>query len=517
MATATTRPRAGSDALEALLDLTPSQRATVIRGLSLGERRALNWCWPFFARPDQVWRPGLERDTFYLAGRGWGKTRVGAEAIRWAAEDPTRCGSEFAIIGRTAGQRNRDMIYGSSGLLSPAVCPPWVKPVHRKSENEIVWLDGAEVVGPGYRGRRTTCRARLLSGDVPASIRGPGFGLAWTDELPHWTHADEAWENLEFTMREGGGPDDQPRTINTTTPLPIPALLRRLFVCDDAGRPLPDPDSPSGYQVLEHVRVVHGSSYDNAANLSAAYVHKTLARHAGTRLGHQEIGGGILLDVPGALWQYGWFRRLEVAPKIDKIVIGVDPAGSNGNDSAETGIIAAGIEAKKMHGHLLADRSGLHSPREWAEAVIDLYDELGADLVLAETNFGGAMIRSQVELVAQLPEVIAKRRARSANRPIKLLEFTARGSKEDRALTVCGLWEQGRIRHVGPARRWVDLEHQQTHWDPAKPRRKQRLDRLDAAVHAIRYLFDGATPGVDWTAAANPELWRGIRSGMMSR
>lgn len=508
--------RAGSDALEALLDLTPAERETLIRGLSPAEREALAWCWEFWARPEQLWRPGPERDTFYLAGRGWGKTRVGAEATRYMARHPELCGGEIAIVGRTAGQRNRDMLFGSSGLLSPAVTPPWEKPEHRKSDAEIVWTRDAEVSGASYHGRETTCRARLMSGDVPASIRGPGFGFAWTDELPHWGKAVEAWENLEFTMREGG--IEEPCTVNTTTPLPTPALLACLFELDASGRPLPDPTSPLGFKQLAHVRVVVGSSYDNAANLSPGYIETTLGRHRGTRLGRQEIDGQILLDIPGALWRYAWIKRCEEAPKLDKIVVGVDPAGSTGNDSAETGIVGAGWAEKPKHGYLLGDKSGRHSPVGWARAAIDLYDELGADAILAETNFGGAMVRSQVELVSLLPEVVAERRARGTTRPVKILEVTARGSKNDRARTVCGLWEQGRVHHVGDPRIWLPLEHQLTHFDPAKPRKGQLADRKDAVVHAMRFLADpdATPPAPDWRGADSPEFWQRVREGILA-
>jgi phage terminase large subunit-like protein len=501
--------RAGSDALELLLDMTLEQRAQVIRSLAPRDRERLLFSWDFWARPEQVWRPGPERDTFYLAGRGWGKTRVGAEAVSWLAANPEWCGGEMAIAGRTAGQRNRDMLYGTSGLMS--ITPPWRKVEHRKSDNEIVWTRSSEVSGSAYHGRETTCRARLMSGDVPESFRGPSFGAAWTDELPHWGKAAEAWSNLEFCLRGNGVIDDRCRTINTTTPLPTKELLELLFECDDAGRPLPDPSSPTGYKVLPHVRIVHGNSYENAANLSADYINTTLERHKGTRLGEQEIGGGILLDVPGALWRYAWIQRAEVAPQLDTIVIGIDPAGSDNDESAETGIVGVGLVQRSSQFYGLADSSGLHSPVAWARASIDMYDELHADLILAEINYGGAMVKTQVELVARLPEVVAARRARGCERPIKIEEVTARGSKEDRARTVCGLWEQGRVFHVGDARRWIDVEHQFTHWDPTRPRRKQRSDRLDAFVHAVRYLAGAPEAAPQWGGGDSPDFWRSVR------
>lgn len=496
-----------------MLDLSDEERASVVATFSLAEQRALLHAWEFWARPEQLWRPGEERDTFYLAGRGWGKTRVGTEAVRWMAKHPELCAGEIAIAGRTAGQRNRDMLYGTSGIMSPEVMPDHERPLHRKADNELVWTTGAAVSGQAYSGKGTTCRARLMSGDVPASFRGPGYGFAWTDELPHWKRSKESWENLEYTMRESSGAG-KPCTVNTTTPIPTPALLEILFECDSAGRPLQDASHSTGFKVLPHVRIVHGSSYDNAANLAPDYFLTTIRRHEGSRLADQEVRGMILLDVPGALWRYSWIRRVESAPKLEVIGIGVDPAGSAGRDSAETGIIGAGRVNSTVY--MLDDRSGLWSPREWALEVIRMYDRLGADFVVCERDYGGDMVRSQVLTVAELPEVIMERRERGTTRAIKLIDVNARGSKRDRARVVCGLWEQGWVKHVGDPRRWVGLEHQLTHTDPAKPHKKQRVDRLDAAVHIVRHLVDETEVEEDWEGADDPDFWRRIRDGIMN-
>ena len=512
--------RAGSDALEQLLDLPLAQRRALIESLSSSDRSRLLFLWEFWARPAQLWRPGNERDTWYLAGRGWGKTRTGAEAVRWAAEHVDELGgAEAAIAGRTAGHRNRDMLYGTSGLLGGAVIPPWVEVEHRKSDGEIVWYRGrGEVGGRHYRGRRTRYRARLMSGDVPTSFRGPGFVLAWTDEFPHWRYPADCWSNLELTMREG----DAPRTVNTTTPLATRALLAAAFELDEAGRPIPDPDHPTRFRPLPHVRIVVGSTYDNRANLAPSFLATTVDRYAGTRLGQQEIDAAILLDEPGALWRSDWFRRLDDAPELGDRIVAVDPAGSRGSDSAHTGIIAAGLDAHSPRlAYLLDDRSGEWSPGEWARMAIELADEVGAERIVAERNYGGDMVRSQILLVQALPEVVAERRARGHSRPVEVVDLVAQGSKDERARVARGLWEQGRVIHVGPSRRWLDLEHQMTHHNPAQPRRGQRLDRLDAAVHAVRFLVP--TDPVerasldDWEAAADPSYWRRVREGMLGR
>lgn len=494
-------PRVGSDRLERLLALPRAERIKLIRSTPPAEQQRLLYSWEgLWARPEQVWRPGPERDTFYLAGRGWGKSRTGAEAVRWIVDHPDLCGGEIAIAGRTATARNADMIHApGSGLMS--VFPPGETPIHKTRRNI------EEITFPG----RPHVRARLMSGDVPASFRGPNFGFAWTDELPHWPKAAESWEQMLYTLRAG----EFPRTVNTTTPLPKIDFLGLIFKLDEHKRPILDPDHPTGFQVLEDVRVIVGSSYDNAANLAPSYVRKTLRRLEASQLGRQEIHGGILLDVAGAIWTYSDFRHAEDAPALERVAIGVDPAGSRSRKSAETGIIGAGWAGKR--GYMLRDRSGQYAPRKWAEIVIDLYDELHADAVVVETNFGRDMVASNVLTVAELADVRRRREERGTCRPIRIEEVDAHHSKGERARTVRPLWEQGAITHCGDPRQWVPFEHQLTHFDPNLPSAGQRSDRMDAGVHVVRWLIaHKGRPSRSVAPAANHDFWAQVRDAVLS-
>ena len=488
-----------------LLELPDDKRNKAIDSLSIEDAEALEFDWSFWARAEQLWRPGPERDTWYLSGRGFGKTRTGAEATRYVVEhiEEIGGGDQIFLAGRTASSRNAEMLYGPSGLMR--VFPPHLRPVHKTVRNvETITFPSA----PGIV-------ARLMSGDVPDSFRGPGFVFGWTDEAPHWPRFARSWEMLQYTLREGRSP----KTINTTTPLPDPLLLRELFALDPHGHPLADPSHPTGYKVLPHVRIVTGSSYDNAANLAPDFVRVTLRKLAASDIGKQEIHGAILLDVPGALWRRDDFRHEDVASitaharTLSRVSIGVDPAGSSKSTSAETGIVAGGIDGTRVD--LLEDRSGHYGPEEWGRVVIDLYDELQADDVCAETNFGAEMVRSTIDLVSRLPDVVRARRERGTTRPIIVSEVTSSTHWAERARYVQPRWRAGQVRHVGDPRGWVALEHQMTHGRPEVPKKDQRLDRLDAAVHLVRHLVsDGPPQFADLGDTDVSDFWRKVRDGI---
>jgi phage terminase large subunit-like protein len=349
-----------------------------------------------------------------------------------------------------------------------------------------------------------------MSGDSPDTIRGNNLGFAWTDETAHWPKLEKAWEMLEYALRLG----KRPRTINTTTPLGRPEFLRLVFECDDSGRPVSDAAHETGFRPLAHARVVTGSSYANAANLSPEFITNTLARKAGTALGQQEIGGVVLLDVVGALWRWSDFTHCEPAPKHDRRVVAVDPSGGTRNaGNAETGIIEAGLVGQRVE--LLRDASGHHEPEAWGRAVIDLYDLDGCEAIVAETNFGAEMVRATIDLVSRLPETVRERRARGTERPIKIEEVNASAAWHERAAYVQPLWRSKVVVHAGDPREWVELEHQMRHGDPTRPKKGQRLDRLDAAVHAVTWLTTQRAitlPALSPTAVG--EFWATVAAGL---
>jgi len=356
------------------------------------EARALLYDWRFWARPHQLpphrdWRVWL-----LLAGRGFGKTRTGAELIRARAVGLEA--RRLALIAPTAGDARDVMVEGESGIL--AISPPWERPRYEPSKRRLTWPNGAV--------------ATLFSADEPERLRGPQHDGAWCDELASWRYP-EAWDMLMFGLRLG----TDPRVVVTTTPRPT-RLLRELIA---------DPT----------VAVTRGSTYENRANLASAFLGQIVRKYEGTRLGRQELEAEILEDVPGALWNRGVIEaaRAYTVPTLLRVVVAIDPAVSSNNGSDETGIIVAGKD-EAGRGWLLADASGRYQPTEWAKAAISAYHAHNADRIVAEVNNGGDMVEATLRMI-------------EPNAPFAAVH-ASRG-KVTRAEPVAALYEQGRVHHLG--------------------------------------------------------------------
>lgn len=482
-----------------LLELPRKDRRARIHKLSKRDQMDLLYCWEFWAREEQLWRPGEEIFTIYMAGRGWGKTRVGAEACKYVAENPELCGGRkregpddidhgrggwIGIAGATADEIRETMLFGESGLMT--ISDPRFMPRYYPSKRRIVWPNG--VVG------------RLISGDAPTQGRGPNLGWLWADELPHWAKPEETWNNIELSHRHG----KYPRGVITTTPLGIQMLIELCFECDEDKQPIKAPNE-FGYQPHPDVRLVAGTTYDNAAHLAKPYITKRVARFEGTKLADQELRGKILLGVPGAMFKQDWFRRCNEAdvPELAAIVIPIDPAVSEGDASAETGIVPVGLGIDERI-YLLNDYTGAHSPNAWATIALKQYRDLDADVICGELNQGGNLILANLKAV-------------NTGRRFKFEGLTASKSKKERWGAVAGYWEQGRVVHVGPARRWVKVEHQLTHFDPSKPEKGQLLDAADSAVWGVIACLGGRSDRQKLKALGNVEAWRTIQKKLGER
>ena len=366
-----------------------------------------------------------------LAGRGFGKTRVGAEYVRARVE--ANAVQRIALIAATAGDARETLVEGQSGLL--AISPPWSRPKYEPSKRRVTWPNGA--------------RATLFSADEPERLRGPEHDLIWADELAAWRDP-LAWDMAALGLRLGR----DPRAIVTTTPKPR-AFLKAV---------LKEPG----------VIVTRGRTLDNAANLAAPFLEKILAKYAGTRLGRQELEAELLEDTPGALWTLAMFDhpgfRVDAAPPMTRVVVAVDPAETSSESSDETGIITAGL-GHDGRPYVLADRSLRASPFGWATAAVRAYYEFGADAIIAERNAGGDMIETTIHTV-------------DANVNVKTV-WASRG-KATRAEPAAALYEQNRVSHVGPH---PELEAQLTGWAPGPGVKSP--DRLDALVWALTELALG--------------------------
>lgn len=429
-----------------LAALPEEERELALSEMSSEMKAALKYNWPFWARPNQLEPSGDWTTWLILAGRGFGKTRTGAETIRdWACGSTPlsggRCG-HIALVAETAPDARDVMVEGPAGLL--ACHPKDMRPTYYPSKRSVVWPNGAQAI--------------LFNAVEPDQLRGPQFDAAWCDELAKWRYAAETWDQLQFGLRLG----KKPRQIVTTTPRPIP-IIRRLVV---------DPT----------VHVTKGRTFDNSDNLAAPFLKTVEEKYGGSRLGRQELEGEILEDITGALWTRDILdkgRRPE-SPELIRIVVAVDPAVTSGEGSDETGIVAVGLyrdpDDGSTHGYVLADRSCKGTPDVWAKAAVQLYHEVEADRLVAEVNNGGDMIEGVI-------------RAVDAN--ISYEAVRASRGKRIRAEPVAALYEQGRIHHVG---RLDVLEDQMCLFSGETGRSAgDSPDRVDALVWAVTSLFEKLT------------------------
>lgn len=405
--------------------MSPDQRAAFLNEMTDEEIRLLEYDWYVWARPAQRLPDVQFRIWLIQAGRGFGKTRTGAETIRlWKDLGYKR----LALVGITPADARDVMIEGESGLL--AVCPPWDKPEYQVSKRRVVWDDGSV--------------AMVFSGANPEQLRGPQHEKAWCDEIFAWQYPQETWDMLMFGLRLG----DNPQAVVTSTPKPL-GLLKWMRA-----------------QTTTHI--TQGSTYDNKANLAATFFSEIVNKYEGTRLGLQELEAKMLDDNPNALWNRELLDRNRVykPPAMKRIVIGVDPNASNNEQSCETGIVVAGLGADN-HGYVLTDASLKGKPNEWANAAIAEYHKWKGDRVVAEINNGGNMVEYTIMSVD--PKVAYK-------------GVHAAKGKYTRAEPVSALYEQGKVHHVGT---FGNLEDQLCEWETGM----DSPDRLDALVWAITELM----------------------------
>lgn len=406
-------------------------RQQVLSSLSLEEREQLAWCWEFIARPSQL-LPTEREWTYWLikAGRGFGKTRAGAEAVReWI-----RRGFNYVnLIGATADDARDIMVQGESGIM--AICPQWERPEYKVSQRKLVWPNGAESL--------------IFTADEPERLRGKQSQKGWCDELAAWRYPD-AWDQFKFGLRLG----DNPQAVITTTPRPT-KLIREIMA---------DPDTIT----------TNGSTHDNKANLAPSFLTTVLRKYEGTRLGRQEISGEVLDDNPGAL-----FKRKDIddnrvlrAPELQRIVVAIDPAATSSEGADDTGMVPAGIAMVDgvLHGYILADLTCHETPMGWAKKAVSAYKELKSDRIIGEANNGGDMIEAVI---------------RAVDPNVSYRKVIATRGKEIRAEPVAALYEQGRIHHVGDLGK---LEDEMCGWDPLD-KSARSPNRMDAVVWALTELM----------------------------
>ena len=388
------------------------------------------------ARPQQITPPprikGLEwRIWLIMAGRGWGKTRTGAEDIaHYALWNPD---VRIGVIAPTYADARDTCVEGESGLLR--VIPPACIEKWNRSMGEMWLVNGS--------------RIKLFSADQPERLRGPQHHRVWCDELGAW-NGREAFDQLWFGLRLG----NDPRVIITTTPRNT-EMLRDLFRRQN-----------------DDVLLTHGRTSDNTENFSPHILKQLEARYGGTRLGRQELDAELLEDTDGALWNRAQIDQVRVAsvPELRRVIVAIDPAMSSHAGSDETGIIAAARGSDGLL-YVLSDWSGRYAPDAWAERAIMLYNDMRAQMIVAEVNAGGDLVEKILRQKA--PKVLFK--------PVRALR-----NKVERALPVAALYEQGRVRHVGA----LSLLEDQMCRFTADGKMEKSPDRVDALVWALTELSE---------------------------
>jgi len=411
----------------------------------------------------------------FMGGRGTGKTRAGAE---WVNDQVWNQGKRrIALVARTPADVRDIMIHGEGGLITCS--RPDRRPVHEPSKRMLRWPNGTV--------------ATTYSAANPSELRGPEHDCAWADEVASWKDApkgdavDTAWNNLMLGLRLG----ENPQCVATTTPKRA-RLIRQLVA-------------------RRTTATSTDTTYANLDNLAPSFREQVLMTYEGTRIGRQELLGELLTDVDGALWTLERIDELRVElsqgvgtggvslGELTRIVVGVDPAVTSGEDSDETGIIVVGkgphrpdtckIERCTGHGYILADYTmSQATPDEWAKQVVRAYDDFHADRIIAEGNQGHELVDATL---------------RTARLGLPVHRVNAKHGKRTRAEPQAALYEQGRCHHVGPPMQYATLEDQLTTWTPDSG---ESPDRLDALVWGLTELGLAGGSSDAWLQAWEKEL-----------
>jgi phage terminase large subunit-like protein len=389
-----------------------SMQSKFLLSLTSSELETLEYDWNFWARDKQHLPAAPFFVWLILAGRGFGKSRTGAETVRrWV-----RNNKYVNLIGATADDARDIMIEGESGIM--AICPNGERPLYVSSKRRLEWPNGAISL--------------IFTADEPKRLRGKQHYKIWADEMASWSYP-ESWDQAMLGLRLG----NNPQAIVTTTPRPI-KLITDLV------------NDPRNI-------VTTGSTYENRANLADGFFRYVISKYEGTRLGMQELEAKILTDTPGALWLRTKIdeSRETKHPDLTRVVIGVDPMGSVKSEIAEAGIVAAGISGD--HCYTIGDYSLHGSPEQWGRAVVTAYHLHMADCVAVESNFGGDMVESTIKQI---------------DKTVNVKQVHASRGKEVRAEPISAIAAQGRDHHVGF---FPKLEDELCTWVPGE-RSPNRLD-----------------------------------------
>jgi len=420
-----------------------------------------------------------------MTGRGWGKTRTGAETCRHWEEVAPR-GLHIAVVARKDTlAREICFEHRKSGLL--AVIPDEEIAEYNKSIGDLrLTLKNGTV----FRG---------FGANEPDNLRGWEFDKAWLDEFAAWNRktAQEVLDMIWFCLREA----DDPQVVISTTPKAMAHIKKLVHEHRDEMKDI----LAKGEEREPAVRLTRGHMADNQANLSKIALRRLTSSYDGTRMGAQELAGDLLEDVEGALWQLWMFEgdgfRIPKTrlPELERVVVAVDPAVTSTESADENGfaVCARGYEQdftvkdRRPHGFVLHSEAKRLTPQQTMRHAAMLYHRYKADAVVIEANNGGEYLPTVLSMV---------------DPTVNYRIVHATRDKRARAAPVAGLYEQGRMHHVGVPKDVDKLESVMTTYVGAAESQEKSPDILDAAVWGLTDLFLDPSAEVDSIDSSDQRL-----------
>jgi predicted phage terminase large subunit-like protein len=333
------------DVLQALKTLPPEKRLAYLWRANWVEKAHRHQMPP----PGDWWTIWL-----LLAGRGAGKTRTAAEQVGWWAW--TEPGTRWLVGAPTSADVKATCFEGDSGLLN--VIPAPLIADYNKQHHELKLTNGSLIKG--------------IPASEPERFRGPQFHGAWLDELAAWEYLQEAWDQIQFSVRLGS----RTRIVATTTPRPKDLIVELV------GREGDD------------VALTTASTYANLANLAPSF-QKQILQYEGTKLGRQEIHAEIIDPEEGGIVQRSMFKLWpdgKAFPKFEYIVQSYDCATSEKTQNDPTACTTWGV-FKPLDGPMSAMLIDCWQERmqypDLRPKVIDEY----------ETIFGEGKEKKRVDLI----------------------------------------------------------------------------------------------------------------------
>jgi phage terminase large subunit-like protein len=451
-------------------ELTPIEQKAWVESLSpqlLKEVARGEWWWT--ARPEQIPPPGDWSLCLILAGRGFGKSKLASEwIVQRVIDHPTdRHGfrTEWLVIAETLSDARTISIEGPSGILRVL------------DRREYTRVERGKLGPKDYKYVKHP-KPQILIGEAETVIffegadsadvgRGYNAAGAVLDEVAKWKKPKESWFEGIMPSLRADLVGDHPRTLIATTPKPID-LLREWVQRTDGS-----------------VTLIRGSTFDNAANLSAYTLDELDRRYHGTSIGRQELYGELLDARDGMLFAYGDIDRNRVESVDDieftHVTVGVDPTLTEEGDLM--GVVIVG-RSTDNHMYVLGDESVPLTSREAARHIWRVFWKHGADTVVIEENLAKRwMIDVLNDAYVELRD---QDRLFPTGTSAPLKRVDSRVGKKLRAEPVAMRYEQNTVHHLGT---FSALEEEMLNFDPTDSHNSP--NRMDAMVHAARHLMAG--------------------------